>query len=410
MANVASTNTGAGTGASSSAVSGGMSLQQYNDAARQQLIKNSILKKQLIYTFTGDPASINNIINIGGNFVRMAGLLTRFIVEVTATFAEIANGATTVVTDIGAPNLLSNIQFTDLQNNQRHNSSGVHFNLVSTMKRHYPWGTAFTAGQSFAANQIGANVPLAYATPPTNIATGSARCVYEIPVAISRKDLRGSIFLGVYGAQLSLQLQINPNPAPEAGDSTFAVFYDPNGAGESSISSVTVNVYQEYYDQLPTNNGAFVLPPLDISTVYQLTYTNFTNFTTGQDYYIPYANYRKYLSQNFIYNNSGTDGGLTDNGSDISYIAQVAANFTNIWKVAPLELKRTMREEMMTDLFNGLYINKTYEKPIDTQNYGNMQLDINPITAGGSSYAYVMSEFIAYQNQISQAPSLPANK
>jgi hypothetical protein len=39
-----------------------------------------------------------------------------------------------------------------------------------------------------------------------------------------------------------------------------------------------------------------------------------------------------------------------------------------------------------------------------------MQLDINPITAGASSYAYTMSEFIAYQNQISQAPSLPANK
>ena len=405
-------NPGAGTGASSSAptVTGGMSLQQYNDAARAQLIKNSILKKQLIYSFTGNPASIGNTINIGGNYVRMAGLLTRFIVEVEATFAEIAAESTTTVTNIGAANLLSSIQFTDLQNNQRHNSSGAHFNLVSTMKRHYPWGTAFTAGQSFTANQIGANVPLAYAIPPTPDAPGVARCVYEIPIAISRKDLRGSIFLGVYGAQLSLQLGINPNPAPDAGDSTFAVFFDSAGAGASSITSVTVNVYQEYYDQLPTNNGAFVLPPLDISTVYQLTYTNFTNFTTGQDYYIPYANYRKYLSQNFIYNNSGADGGCTDDGADITYLQLVAANFTPIFKVEPLEQKRVMREDQMCDLYNGLYVFKTYEKPIDTQNYGNMQLDINPAVAGASSYAYVMSEFIAYQNQIGQAPSLPANK
>jgi len=383
-----------------------MTLEQYNAVARAQLIKNSILKKQLIYSFTGNPATVNNILNISGQNVRMAGLLTRFIVDVTATFAALGGGAT-AETQIGRANLLSNIQFTDLQNNQRHNTSGLHLGLASTMKRHDPFGTAFTAGQSFTSKQIGARVPLSTATAPTVGVVGSARCVYEIPVSISNKDLTGAIFLGVYGAQLSLQLQINPNPAPNAGDSTFAVFY---GATASSISSVTVNVYQEYYDQLPMNNGAYVLPPLDISTVYQLTYTNFTNFTSGQDYYIPYANYRKYLSQNFIYNNSGTDGGLSQDGSDISYIAQVAANFTNIFKVAPLEQKRVMREQMMTDLYDGLYLFKTYEKPIDTQNYGNMQLDINPITAGASSYAYVMSEFIAYQNQISQAPSLPANK
>jgi len=407
MINAASGNPGAGTGVSS-APSSRMSVDQYNSLARQQLIAGSIKKKQLIYNFTGNPATINNLVNIGGNYVRMAGLLIRFIVEVTATFAATGAGKSTPsVTQIGAANLLSNIQFTDLQNNQRHNSSGVHFALVSTMKRHYPWGTAFTPQQSFAFNAADTNVPLAYATPPAAAATGSARCVYEIPVAISDKDLRGGIFLGVYGAQLSLQLQLNPSPSPAAGDSTFAVFY---GADASSISSVTINIYQEYYDQLPMNNGAFVLPPLDISTVYQLTYTNFTNFTAGQDYYIPYANYRKYLSQNLIYNNSGTDGGLTVDGSDIGYLQLVAANFTPIWKVFPLEQKRVMREQMMCDLYHGLFTFRTYDKPIDTQNYGNMQLDINPATAGASSYAYVMSEFIAYQNQIGQAPSLPANK
>jgi hypothetical protein len=388
------------------APSANMSIDQYNTIARQQLINNSIKKKQLIYSFTGNPATINNTINIGGNFVRMAGLLTKFIVEVTATFAELGS-STTSTTQIGAPNLLSNVQFTDLQNNQRHNCSGAQLALAASFKRHYPYGTAFTAGSSFASSTIGSRVPMSFATAPTTSATGSARCVYEIPVAISNQDLRGSIFLGVYGAQLSLQLQINPNPAPASGDSTFAVFY---GGAASSISSVSVNVYQEYYDQLPMNNGAFVLPPLDISTVYQLTYTNFTNLTPGQDYFIPYANYRKYLSQSIIYNNSGTDGGLSNDGTDISYLEQIAANFTPIFKVEPLEQLRVMREQFMTDLYKGLYVFKTYDKPIDTQNYGNMQLVINPITAGASSYAYTMSEFIAYQSQIQQAPSLPANK
>lgn len=397
-------NGGAGTGASS-APSSRMSIDQYNSVARQQLIQQSILKKQMIYSFTGNPATINNTINIGGNFVRMAGLLIRFIVEVTATFAELGGGST-AATQFGAANLLSNAQFTDLQNNQRHNAPGIQFALASLMKRHYPWLTSFTSAQKAFAGPP-AVTDIAYATPPTTGATGSARCVYEIPVAISGKDLRGGIFLGVYGAQLTLQLQINPNPAPAAGDSTFAVFY---GADASSISSVTVTVYQEYYDQLPMNNGAYVLPPLDISTVYQLTYTNFTNLTVGTDYYIPFANYRKYMSQSIIYNNSGTDGGLQKDGTDISYWAQVAANFTNIFKVEPLEQRRINREQFMCDMPDGLYIFRSYDKPVDTQNFGNMQLDINPSTAGGAAYAYVMSEFIAYQNQIGQAPSLPANK
>lgn len=378
-----------------------MTIEQYNALARQQLINNSIKKKQLIYTFTGDPATINNTLNIGGNFVRMAGLLTRFIVEVEATFTAVAGAA---ATELGAANLLSNIQFTDLQNNQRHNCSGAQLAITASNKRHYPWLTSFTQAQKLF-NGPATAPPLTYATAPLVATAGSARAVYEIPVAITDKDLRGAIFLGVYGAQLSLQLTVNPYPCPAAGDSTFAVFY---GAA-STISSVTVNVYQEYYDQLPMNNGAFVLPPIDISTVYQLTYSNFTNMTAGQDFNIPYANYRKYLSQSFIYNNSGTDGGLSSTGADIDYLALIAANFTNIFKVSPLEQKRIMREQNMTDLVQGLYIFKTYDKPIDTQNFGNMQLVLNANTAGASAYAYTMSEFIAYQNQIAQAPSLPAN-
>ena len=142
MANGTSTAATAG----GSATSGKMSVDQYNTLARQQLVSNSILKKQIIYTFTGDPATINNTINIGGNFVRMAGFLTRFIVEVNATFSVIG-GSTCATTEIGAANLLSNVQFTDLQNNQRHNCPGVQLALASLMKRHYPFLTSFTSAQ-----------------------------------------------------------------------------------------------------------------------------------------------------------------------------------------------------------------------------------------------------------------------
>jgi hypothetical protein len=272
---------------------------------------------------------------------------------------------------------------------------------------------SFNASQSFAGNNVGSssnNHPLSTFTAPTTSATGSANVVYEVPISIDERDLTGSIFLGVYGAQLNLQLSLNPTPFAAAGDSTFAVAYGGTATfATKQYSTVTITVYQEYYDQLPQNNGAYVLPPLDISTVYQLTYTNYTNMSAGQDYYIPYANYRKYLSQSVIYNNSGADGGLSNTGTDVSYWALVAANFTQIFKVSPAEQWRVQRELFGTDFYNGLYVFDTAEKPIDTQNYGNLQLDLNAITAGGSAYAYTMSEFIAYQNQIAQAPSLPSS-
>lgn len=378
-------------------------INQVNMAQRQQLIQNSIKKKQQIFSFTGTPASVNNILNIGGQYFRMAGLLTRLIVEFTGTLAQLGSG-TTAETNIGRANCLSNIQFTDLQNNQRHNCPGLQLALTSSIKRPFPFGTAFTSGSSFTSNQQGSVAPLSTFTAPTTGAAGSVRQVYEIPVSVTDQDLRGAIFLGVYGSQLSLQLTINPSPGPATGDDTFAVTY---GSGATSFSSVTVNVYQEYYDNIPMVNGAYLLPSLDISSVYQLIAQNFTAISPAQDYFIPFANYRKYLSQSMIYNNSGTVGGRTF-GTDMSYLQIVAANFSPIIKEDPLERFRVQREMFQTDLYQGLYVYKSYHKPIDTQNYGNMQLGINPSTAGASAYAYVMSEFIAYQNQIAQAPSLPS--
>lgn len=396
-----------------SAASGRQSIGDFNMACRQAILKGAIKKKQQIFTFTGSPATINNLINIGGNYVRMAGLLTKFIVEVSATFNALATNTVTE-TQIGRANILSNIQFTDLQNNQRHNCSGAQLALTASRKRRRPYGQSANLSQSFGGFNVGSsstNHALSSFVAPIVGTPGSLRQVYEIPVSIDDRDLTGAIFLGVYGAQLSLQLQVNPTPLASSGDSTFCVAFGATATfNAQQISSVTVNVYQEYYDQLPMNNGAYVLPPLDISTVYQLTYTQFGNISAGQDFYIPYANYRKYLSQSVLYNNSGADGGLSNTGADVSFWALVAANFTNIFKVGPLEQWRTMRELFGTDLYNGLYVFDTAEKPIDTQNYGNLQLDLNTITAGASAYAYTMSEFIAYQNQIAQAPSLPGAK
>lgn len=381
----------------------GPSPSQLNAMQRKMILQQAVLMKQSIYSATFDPRNNNNVVNI---VPRNVGLITKFIIEVTGT-AAVTTGANAAVTDFGATNLLSNVQFTDLQNNQRHNTYGMHFALVSAFKEQQPWLAAASMAQE--AGAYGGNWALAVATPPQTAATGTARCVYEIPLAIHNEDLRGSIYAGVVANQMNLQLTVNPNATVlPAADNTFAVFSGAGVTGGGALSSVTINVYQEYYDQLPIGQQGVVLPVLDVSTVYQLLYTNFTSIANNQDFYFPYTNYRKYLSQIAIYNNSGGPTGRTA-GTDITYWAQVAANFTNIFNVGPLEQARIARRILGTDPPLGTYYFPSRSKPIDTLNYGNMQLDLKPSTAGAGAYCLMMSEFIAYQNALTNAGSLPAN-
>lgn len=374
------------------------SPQQINAAQRKLVVNQSVKMKQSIASGTVAPTT-TPVLNI---IPRNVGLILRFIVQYTATFAELGSSSTTA-TDYGAYNVFSNIQFTDLQNNQRHNSYGFHFGLTSSVKERQAWLSAQTLAQT--EGNYGANWSLTSVTAPTTEATGSATGVLEIPISYSDEDLRGSIYANVVANQMQLQLTINPRPAPASGDDTFAVFY---GGAASSISSLTYNIYQEYYDQIPTGAQGVVLPTLDISTVYQLLYSNFTSIAQNQDNYYQYTNFRRFMGTFMIYNNSGTVGGR-ETGGDIGYLAQVSANFTNIFKVNAQEQARICRRILGVDPPPGTYYFGTRMKPIYTLTYGNMQLDINPTTAGANAYALFLWEFFALQNTLSSAGSLPAN-
>jgi hypothetical protein len=380
-----------------------MSIQQINSMQRQQVKAQSVRMKQNIFSATFNPSNGNNVINV--NTIRPVGLILRFIVEVTATFAEVGNGKTATATDFAEANLLSQIQFTDLQNNQRHLCSGLQLILTESWKKRQPFTSALTMAQ--APSNFGANWTIAQNTAPTDAATGSARCVYEIPIAYSDDDLRGAIYANVVSNQMNLQLTVNPNPVPNAGDDTFAVF-TTNDTSPGSITSVSINVYQEYLDQLPQGPNGIVLPVLDVSTLYQLQFTNFKNIAAGQDNYFQYASFRRFMSATMIYNNTGTAGGRST-GGDIDYLAQVSANLTNIFKVGPLESARITRLLLTTDPPPGTYYFPSRRHPIYTLSSGNMQLDLNPITAGNNAYAYMMWEYFAEQNTLSQAGSLPSS-
>lgn len=379
-----------------------MNPWQINLMQRRQVLSQAVKRKQQIASVTFNPAN-GNIYTC--NTILAVGLLLRFYVEVICTYAELGGGGTAVVTDFAAMNSLSNIQFTDLQNNQRHNATGLQFALTQSFKDKLP----FVGAQEYAQSEgnFGANWDLAYATPPTTEATGSSRVVYEIPIAYSDDDLRGAIYANVVSNQMNLQLTVNPNPIPNAGDDTFAVFYATAGAA-GSCTSVTINIYQEYLDQLPIGQNGIVLPQLDISTLYQLLYTNFANLTANQDNYVQYTNFRRFMSLIEIFNSTGTRGGRNV-GSDITFWKLVSANLTSIFQESPYERARVQRRILETDPPPGTYYFPSRTHPVYTLATGNMQLDLVPSVAGAGAYLYTMWEFFAQQNTLTQAGSLPAS-
>lgn len=379
-----------------------MSPMQLNMLQRNQVLSQSVKRKQQIFTSTFNPSNGNNIVTC--NTILAVGLLLRFYVIVSATYAELGEGGTAVATDFAAMNTLSNIQFTDLQNNQRHNATGLQFALTQSFKDKQPFASAITLAQS--EGNFGANWDLCFATPPTTSATGTSRVVYEIPIAYSDQDLRGAIYANVVSNQMNLQLTVNPNPIPAAGDDTFAVFYATAGAA-GSMTSCTIQIYQEYLDQLPIGQNGIVLPQLDISTLYQLLFTNFSNITANVDNYVQYTNFRRFMSLTEIYNSTGTRGGR-EVGGDITYWKQVSANLTSIFQVDPLEQARIQRRILGSDPPPGTYYFPSRSHPIYTLASGNMQLSLVPSSAS-NAYLYTMWEFFAQQNTLTQAGSLPSS-
>lgn len=381
----------------------GPTPQQINSMQRKQVLSQAVNMKQSIFTASLNPSGSNNIVNVN---VRPVGLIKRFIVYVTATFSELGGAGDVVATDFAEANLVSNFQFTDLQNNQRHNASGLQFALTSSFKEREVYAGAIDYAQASA--NFGANWPIVGNVPPTADAAGSATMVYEIPIAYSDDDLRGAIYANVVSNQMFLQITINPNPAPNTGDDTFAVFFGSANTATTSITNVVINVFQEYLDQLPVGPNGIVLPTLDISTMYQLLFTNFTNIAANQAFFFQYTSFRRFMSAMIIFNDTGVRGGRMV-GQDITQWQLLSANFTPIITETAIERARVARRILGTDPPPGTYYFPSRSHPVYTLTYGNMQIALTPNTAAAAAYAYYMVEFFGQQNTLSQAGSLPAN-
>ncbi len=369
--------------------------------ARKAVTSLALPEEQVIFTQGSLTQAANPVLNIPP---RNVGLITGFLLEVSATFATAA-GATGTLNPLGGPaNTLSQIQFTDLSNNVRINTTGLHMATLATMRRRHVLGASYTSDTPLGFAAAWTNVIQAPATIAAST-TYTTNMIYEIPIAYSQDDLRGGIYANVINATMNLQLTFNPNfmQLASAADHTGCVYAI---TGALPVPTYQVVVYQQYLDQIPPGKNGPILPQGDLSTIYEIKNTNLTGLASGQDFPVPYANFRAFLSTMLILDN----GGLLYPGTDLNYISLQSANFVNIFKLDPINLAFKHRSWFLNDTPRGMYLINTRRKPLSTIQYGNLQLNINMGTPAqalaAGSVVLVGYEAMAQQNAIFQAGSL----
>lgn len=376
-----------------------MNWDQYDIAAQAAIRANGVEMFQQISSQTVTPSS-QNVLNIVPQNV---GLIRGFVVVVSGTLVN-AGASNGTRTQFGAANALTNVQFNDLQNNVRINTTGAHLAMLASAKNGFGFGGAYAPNLPY---NIGNNntVQSLASSITSGGGTAALQQMYYIPLAYSADDLRGAIYAGVVQATMNLQLTINPTPGVTTGDPVSAIF---SGANTTTTwqSGVTVTVYQVYIDQLPlAQDGSVILPPRALAHIYDIKSTTISGLTAGQDFSIQYPNLRSFLSTFLLYDNAG----VFNTGSDINYFALQSANFTNIFKYPPSIAALNARQAIMADFPNGLYYFDTRKKPISTIQYGNMSLVVNPAAVTTGANVQMWYESFAITNNISQAGSLPTS-
>lgn len=378
-----------------------VSPAQANQAARFAILASGVDMLQQIYGQQIDPTA-QSVVNIQPQNI---GLIKGFYIELIGTIRNTGGAGVITLTPWGAANALSRVQFNDLQNNVRVNTSGGHLALLDSARQGFAFGGSYTPNIP-----VGIGNNYAIQTSPATIADatdGAFRFCWYLPMAYASDDFRGAIYASVTQATQNLQLTLNTAPVSAAGDPTQFVYTGAAG-GWKAGTKITVNIYQSYIDQIPRYQsgqmaGQPVLPMLDLNTIYELKDTTVTGITANADFGIPYTNFRDFLSTFATYDQAGT----LNAGTDLNYLSIQAANFTNIQKVTPQIAALRARSTFMADPPKATYYFDHRKKPINTNQFGNMQLVLNASTAAANSSVIMGYEAFAYTQTLA-AQSLPA--
>lgn len=384
--------------------------QQQNMIARQAVISQAIDMRLPIFSQSFSAANgqgPGTVINVPP---RNVGLIKRFVIEVTGT---ITPAGTATLTPFGGGNFFSQVVFTDLSNQQRVSTTSWHLQCVSSAKRRRPWGAAtavdaptpFDTPPAREPNPFGyGNTTAANSLPSSISAATNFRLFFELPLAYTDHDLRGSVYGNVTNATMNIQLTVNQNLFTTAGARNVnRGMY--SSAGAVTLTNFTVTIYQHFLDQLPiSQQGGPVLPLLDLSTAYLLNNTAVSAIVQNQDNPLNYANFRDFMSTCVIYDDPSD---YTSTTQPITWWSLQSANYTNIFRVDPYMSAILSREIIGTDFPLGMTYFDYRNRPVSTIQFGNMQLLLNPSTVTDNQTAMLVGyESLALINMITQAGSL----
>lgn len=409
-----------------------LNAEQMNALLRANVVHNAVEDRQQIFTQTiANPAAAGPLTIP----VRPVGLVLGFFVEVTATITNAAGATAITPTDFGGLNLFEGINFVDLNNYTRIQTESKHIAMLNTVRGRSPYMSSLFSAGNIAGSQatsgydcpsaLGPNWSPWYATPSIagTSGTGTVKAVFYIPLAYSKNDLRGSIYAGVINATMQLVLTwagtTKAVSVATGVDSTNALYIGQAGA---SITSATVVVTQHYYDQLPLigsgqpNAGYPNLPLIDTNTAYDIKMTYLTGLSNGQDFAVPFTNYRQFLSSLLIYNDgTSSNGGRPKQNfnttANTNYIGLQTANYYYPLKNSAQLQAGLQRNITGIDLPPGTYYFNFRDKPISTTQQGNQQIVINPANLGSTQAPYVLSyiEDFGVQAVLTQAGSLASS-
>lgn len=408
-----------------------------NRTAANAIRNFAVRRTQSLNPSTFTPAS-NPTLNVKPSPV---GLVLGFWVKVVT---NISNGSAVQIdkTDFGPAASLSQVQLLDLANQTRIQTPGYHIHYLNSWKQRRIFGSALIgASETNTGNQTTGNAYVGQDSPtnfgsnwtlnssPASIAasggTGVVTQWYYIPLAYNpdkvfgTPDYRGAIYAGTTAANIQLNLshavagQFRGGLCAANGtDSTNFMFVGHAAGSVAAVTatSCTITVYQDYYDQIP--DGAqfglapgIALPMQDVSTIYDLKCSPLSGMVASTEFGYQYANFRTFLSTLAVYVSSAATGARAT-GADINYWALQAANNSNVWLMEPNLVALQSRNHINADFPPGVYMFDSRQSPINTQQFGVMQLVINPITAASDAYEMVCVEDFQLLN--AQGQSLPS--
>lgn len=357
----------------------GTDLVSQNLYLREQLRATSYYFRKYLGAFT-----TGNGANALGATLRIklynVGLITRLMLRVR-TLVDIGVEDATL-SPKGPFNLFNNLKLTDYDGTDRINVQGHILWQMNCVRRRTAWGFN---------NESQANVLV---NPNVGLTVGADRPLeffMEVPLAYDEVDLRGMLLAQTAVGEVYLTLTTNSvlisNGNADAvfnGGATTTAVIDPN-------TPVTVEVWQDYiYPQ-----SLDMIPPLDVSTVYELigNINSSDNIAAGTEKLISYPNLRSVIGYYTNYVNNG----VMNPGTDLTGF-RLIVNGNNIMQDNDeFSTLFNMREYLNSDMRPGMYFHEYRRRPIETALFGNVQLGFTPSTvnAGNTKLELGVESFYA---------------